>query len=465
MKVFQYIKPFEDFLNTLTRFDPNDIGYQSKIAVPKKSWSFPNNDEYFKPEQLIWFKSDGSFSMMSAHRILEKALRISKHVYSEEIIDSILLLFTYLPNRKNGNIIQLDDLFQKIQTVTLSQFHFLPSKLVDDLNFIRFGRFKIGKIDEKKFEYRCKKATSDYYELYKENINNRAVVERDYFDTNIIVWQNMFDRHFLKPSTFEDHLLNFYENVSNLLFGEFWDLFIEDQTLLIALGVDYIDDKIFRNVLTYENVSIYTNIEAFDRNVGYVVPERRGIKGVNFRFRLNDIIKETNDRLRKEYSFDKYNNSDIHNTIHSFVKYNAKAYIYLYENKIDDAFLHFVISLDLLLGDEGANTKTVSRRTALLTFKTFNTTFLLQMKTVSDIYSVRSKYVHQGKSVNAELLETLKQICRSILGALLKIQANPKYQVSGFIVIWMRELDYVASALEAGKEIVDEELIQMGILN
>lgn len=464
MSVFPVIDPFEKFLGSLTRFAPQDQSFESLLIAEKRIAVTHQNERYSISEQKIWYKKFGKFDIKSARGIIKRALDEKKHPVSNEIIDSILLLFTYNPSRKNGNIEALEEIIGMIQKVSLSQYFIVSKgKFVEGFEDIEFGSFRIGKLDKKKFAYRCKRATSNYFKLYKERLENAFVIERDFFDVNVIAWQNLLYKYNFANKKFYDHLLVYFENLSRLLFEDFWEKFVEEQFLQIAFGIDYIEDKIFRKSLDSEVVSIYSNIKAFNRKVGYVVPENFAFVTLDFNFNFNRDIKKIHRRLSVEYSFKKFTESEIHKTIQSFIKFNSKAYIHFYEGKIDEAFLHFVISLDLIFGVKGESVQSVSKRVAVLTYKSFNVSFIDQKRTLQKIYDTRSKYVHEGKHVDVKQLDLLKKICRFILEILFKVQSQPGYQEKESFYKWLKDLDFVISSLEAGRTIPEKELNEIGI--
>ncbi len=462
-KLIPDLKPLEEFLSNIKKFDPRDNLFKSKVVISAQKAQDSTGRTFTIPEQRIWYKEIDTFTFESLNSIIKRSLKKVGHPISNDIVDTILLLYTHVPKKNKTNTALLENIFESIQSVTLSQYYFLPMQLENDNENIIFGRFKIGKIDESKFEYRCKKATSDYYDRYKERIKKRAIVEREYYTVKIIVWETLFERDFSKSSNYADHLLAYFESVSYIEFEEFWNLFVQDQYLQISLDVGFLDDKMFKNVFSHEKVSVFTNITAPNRNIGYVVPVIHGISGISFQRGLNQEIKNINNRLVLDYNFTGFNNSEIHETIKTYIKFNSKGYIHLHEENVDDGFLHFVISLDLLLGDKYDATQAVSRRAALLTFKSFDTSFESQKKLLLKIYDARSKYVHAGESISLELLEKLKSICRIILEALFKIQTNTKYQEKGAFSIWIKELDYIVSGYDAGKVPTESELEMIGI--
>lgn len=464
MSVIPQIEPLELFLGSLTKTNPNNSKYSFLLVGEEKFAETHENETYKVSRQKLWFMETTEFSILSVRRIMHKALQKKDHEVSDMIIDCVLLLFTYHTSKSKNKIDALNEILNSIQKVHLSQYFLPPGRVSRDFKAVTFGRFRIGRLDEQKLKYRCEKAQSDYYDLYKERLADRIAIERDFFDVNIIMLPFIDIHYFSYSKEFRESLLTYFGTLSRKLFDDFWASFIEDQFLQIAFGIDFIEGKLFRRMLRSEMVSIYLNIKAFDRKVGYVVPEKYGIYSMSFNFDFNEDIKKIYENLSRRYNFQKFNNSEIHNTIQTYIKFNSKAYIFLYEKKIDEAFLHFVIALDLLLGAKGNSVESVSNRTAVLTYLTFENTFEEQKKIIKKIYDARSKYVHKGQEVNPKLLDSLKEVCKVILEVLFHIQSNEKYMKPESIDSWLFDLDYAIASHKAGKKLKIEELSSIGIV-
>jgi hypothetical protein len=74
----------------------------------------------------------------------------------------------------------------------------------------------------------------------------------------------------------------------------------------------------------------------------------------------------------------------------------ARAKRHLIDGRKDEGFLHFMIGLDLVLGEKQQSTAKVSRRAAALVHNRFGVSFADQEARLRKLYDIRSRYVHQG---------------------------------------------------------------------
>ncbi|PQJ12303.1 hypothetical protein CJD36_000665 [Flavipsychrobacter stenotrophus] len=458
---FRHIPQLVPFLQSLRRIDPGNNEYNALVVDIERSFLTSDGVHGQIEPKLIWYKEIDNFSIDTFRNVIKKTFGGVNHKYSDDLADSFLLLYTYF--RNDSEVIPVvEEIFSSIQTISLSQYYLLPANITDGFKGFQFGDFTFGELDEKKFEYRCKRATSDYFDRYQNKLKNRICIDRAFHNVNIIAWHSLADKYSMHDAGFSAALLIYFEKLSEIMFQDFWISFTEQQSLQIAFGIPYIDVERFSRLVNAEKVSIYSKISAFNRMVGYVVPTLQASFNVSVPYLLNDKIQEVNLALKNEFGFIDFADSEFHKTIQSFTRFNAKAYIHFYDNRINEAFLHFVIALDLLLGDKGESTQTVSNRTAILTYLTFNVSFQDQKKTIQKIYDARSKYVHNGEDVNILLLKSLMEVCRIILDILFYMQSQPDNEKAIFHK-WIKKLDYVVASYDAGIIISNDELKEIGI--
>ena len=77
-------------------------------------------------------------------------------------------------------------------------------------------------------------------------------------------------------------------------------------------------------------------------------------------------IPEKHAELKREYNFSELSEGDICSSIRSYAKFVTKAVTYRNESRFDEAFLHYVIAIDLLFGEKESSTQAVARRVAAI---------------------------------------------------------------------------------------------------
>lgn len=458
---FHKINGLKEFLLSIQLLKSADSGFKKVVVSSGKPYRTNDGSFGTTAPQFFWYDETETFTLESARGIVKKALTAEGHKYSDDLANAILLVFAFIPKKKDI-ISSFREIFENIQCVSLCQYYLIEGAAESDFKGFSFGDFKFGVLDERTFEYRCKKATTDYYELYKDSLKGNISLERDFYDVNIIAWAHFAHVYSIKSSGFQEAVLTCYELLSDLFFDDFWVDFVEQQSLQLAMGIKYIDPEPFKKNISAEKISIFSQIAAFNRLVGYLVPIAQYGRHVTVSVYLDDDIKSLNKKLKDQYRFENFNSSKLHQTIESYVQFIAKARIYLEENRINEAFLNFVIALDLLLGENNMSTKSVSTRAAILTYKSFEVPFSTQKKLLQDIYSIRSKYVHAGFDVPAEILDDTVRVCTSVLIALFEVQASD--QALDFNS-WIKKLDFAVSGIEAEISVDDAVLTSIGVAN
>ncbi len=194
----------------------------------------------------------------------------------------------------------------------------------------------------------------------------------------------------------------------------------------------------------------------------FVAPDTIGTMNIDLAG-TNRRIPEAEERLRKEYNFVDFRNSEIHQTIKTFSRFISKAKRHFLENRPNEAFLHYVIALDLVLGEKDASNKSIMERTAVLVYKALKNSYEDQKGIIRKIYDIRSRYVHKGEQAEMKYIKDVEQICYQILLCLLRLQKVNDNHCSGFMNKWLKDIDYISKGIEANKNISDKVIKDVGI--
>jgi hypothetical protein len=455
---------FEEFLSSFSRVNLYDADYESLLIIPEINARLSNGILDKKKAKFIWYNKNAILSIKSLIERIRQELKNTNHPSSDQIIKSLLFLFTFHPKQKTNSIAAFNEILEMQTFTEVSQFYILTDLKVDKFNPIIFKSFSFDILDEKRFSHKCEKAGSDYFQRYGHELVNKLCIEKKRFDSKVINWL-LFSEKFVAALTTEynDGVLYYFETLSSVLFDEFWFEFNEQQNLHIAHGLGILNERILREKLLSNYVAIYLKISTNGKNRGYVVPLQFGILEIIVHEKLGNDIKDFYQFVDQKFSFSSFSNFEIHQTLKTFVNFVSKGYRYLEENKKDEGFLHFVIALDLLFGDINESTKTVSNRCALLTFSKMNNTYQQQKKLMNEIYDSRSKYVHEGRSVNEKYIEDAKPITKEIMLCLLRLQKSDENRNLLTIEKWKKKIDYACSALEAEKPLTDDVKTEIGM--
>jgi hypothetical protein len=231
---------------------------------------------------------------------------------------------------------------------------------------------------------------------------------------------------------------------------------MEDQELVLADSSSFIDERTVRRVRLVENVSVFLNIGG---SWGYVGPG--SLAGLNVDFASVDVkIPRALARLRDEFGIAQV--TVLQPPVRSYVHFVSKAKRYSNEELLDEAFVHYVIALELLFGERARTNESVSRRVATLVFRPFSVSIVEAERMVTRLYDARSRYVHSGHSIDPSLIKQVDDVCAEVLWALLR-RLKQHGSTDDAVGIWTKELDYIYSAIAAGKELAEDDLVASGI--
>lgn len=220
-------------------------------------------------------------------------------------------------------------------------------------------------------------------------------------------------------------------------------MFESVQELPVALGAPHVSAA-KSHILLAHQISIFMNFGLDKR--GWVAPlgVMPTVEWANAHVRIPEVLA----RLSNEFGFNEFTSSEIHNVLRQYVRFVSRAKRYLADAQADNAFLHFIIALDLLFGEKQQSTATVTTRVAALVHRHFQVSYKDQVDRIRRLYDMRSRYVHSGISVDEQKISELKDICTAVLEYLLRFQCRAE---GTSFSQWQKDIDFLASALEAGR--------------
>jgi|GEM_PF-3730343 len=447
------IPSFRDFLSSVSRHNPGLLDYKSIQIRDEVTAKMVDGRTVKKAPLHLWYKTDVGVTIDGVITKVVKELDLVRHPYNEQIAKIVLLLFTFHPDQQIDGVKALTEVIDLTTMSEISQFYILRDLISEDFEPVFFGDFSFEIMDPKRLAYKCEKAGSDYFKLYENSLVRRPWIARKKFSGVIINWHFFLDR--VKRDyhlEFLEMVVYYFEAVAASLFEDFWFNFNEQQNLYISLGIGNIQDRLFREILLSNAITIFQDIVVDGKRMGYVVPVQVGNFWVSMPSDLGRRVAQLSEELREGYTFPGPASGETFETIKTFTKFIAKGYRYLDENKKDDGFLHFVIALDLLFGDKQESTKTVSNRCSLLTHAKLKRNYYEQKRILAVIYDLRSKYVHAGLSIQDKYLNEIEPICREVLYCLLRLHKNSvRKETQLTIELWKKKLDFAWSAIEANE--------------
>jgi hypothetical protein len=252
----------------------------------------------------------------------------------------------------------------------------------------------------------------------------------------------------------------YYNRISTIYFEDFFAQLRFAQEVGMALGSGWFDPEALRRLVGVQLISVYLEIGA--DKWGFVSPIGAGPVLINLGG-AHLGIPVTEKLLRENFGFEGFKNCQVHQALKSFCHFLALAASHHHEGRHAEGFLHHVIALDLLLGEKGASTQTVSKRSAVLSHQARRKSFNDAIAESERIYDARSRYVHEGKEPESSLWDAARSVCSEVAFCLFRLQRESANQADGFHDRWMCEIDFVAAAIAAGRHVPDADLCGIGI--
>lgn len=221
--------------------------------------------------------------------------------------------------------------------------------------------------------------------------------------------------------TYGELVATYFAQLADLQSASFWNGFLEEQHLLIAAGAPYLDERILKGVLFGQMISVFLDIGRPDS--AFVTGTFTGGQRIELA-KSDRRIAEMQSWLSIKFAFAGYSDSEVGNTLRTFVRFLSRAERHCLDGREDEGFLHFIVALDLVFGDKDEATKSVSARVACIAHRASGRTYAEESSQIRGLYDARSRYVHSGTSVKPEMIQTARTICSAVFHCLLRLNGT-----------------------------------------
>jgi hypothetical protein len=387
------------------------------------------------------YERGGPLTLEGLELKIQTELRRLKHKNDLSVVHAMLGIYCLNPMRERSPVDHLNQLLERTIEAKVKQFYVFPAPPPATFATFSFGTFTLGALNWSQLESRSRKVGSDYFVRYQAQLVGKMAVEREAAPSRILdlpAIRAELDVHSYDKVRWDRLIEYYFSSLSRAWFEEFWKAFESEQGMQVAAGAPFLGSREMQILPHATPISVFSA-----EDWGHVSPAVVGvvIDLVGADKRVAKILS----MLKERYDFHVFSGTELHQTLKTFVQFVAKAKRHLSEGSLSDAGLHFVIALDLLLGDATRLTKTVSERTALIIHKQRGATFKECERSILAIYDARSKYVHRGEPISAKLVEEADAACAGVLHCLLRLQKTQLDTLS--VSQWIRNLDFILGAL------------------
>jgi hypothetical protein len=451
---------FDPFLRSLSSTPPDVADSTISAEVIPRSFAGDGTSEVAEPAVRLWFSNEHSVGYDQAVRAIRRELGNLRHKDTDIIAGDILAVLAAHPEKNSHPTAVLNSLLNSVVGGELSQFAIFKAPPAFGFQRFTLGEFLIGELKIRNLRDASRTAGSDYFGRYRDRLIGRFTIERKHFPVKVIDWNQT--RSAFRPE--ESHhratiwnraIESYFGQMSDAYISEFWDRLDEAQQLLVASGAPALNVHRLRLLPLVEYVSCFMEING---TWGHVFP---GLGLVLLDLASMDkripILEKT---LMEDYGIDP--KSPLPPPVRSYTAFVTKALRYETDGMLDDSLLHFVIALELLFSERQMTSESIKRRVALLIHRPLELSLQDTERIIQKLYDARSRYVHAGQAIEPSLVPSAKKVCQEILWTLLR-RTRTHSAEADIVDGWTKDIDYLYSALQAGKRVTNDEWIACGV--
>lgn len=394
---------------------------------------------------------------------VKEKLRAMRHEVSDSIANSILGVMARIDSSES-RISKLNSLLGLVSDCHVSSYCLLTFGQ-NDLCGLKFGEYSFENSGTTSFWSRHRKTGSP---LQFEAVNNPGdnpdgvlFLERNYIDFRCINIQKILGR----TECYSDDIIGaltreYFRSLSLVVIDKFWNAFHESQSIAVALGYPIIrkEELERRSNLLMKYFLVYLNIgERKDSYMSMIGMVRQGVLPIQ----ANSQAKKLRETTLATIGVDPFSPGSLPPEVINYVSLVRRAEEHLLGNRSNEAYLHYVMAIELLLTDGKTEvTRLVTTRAAVICCSELGLTYLEQVRRLEKIYQIRSEYVHLAKDIG-EPTTQIQALAQVILVVLLRWAKHAKETDFNN---WKLRLDHLVTAFKAGIIPPKELLESVGLL-
>lgn len=463
----------QDSLNALTlaeevsRPAPDD----RCVVVCEPSWRMDGGKPFQDPTALVLRQT--SAAPMTIPRLLKRvaeALHKAGHSHVSPknqhsvVAGKVLGMASALSGSTGAPLDVVNQIIASISPARVSQWAVLINPSTSPEQY-RFGDFVYGEVELNKLQYRSEKAGSDFARRYGDSLRSRRSILREGRTLHAI---DLNALHFSADSSAGSFLYritdDYYASLAEIERQEFMMDLDRQQAIFGAAGLGTIPSETLRQVSAM--TQWITIFERPDRGRGWVVPNQ------NVLHLSSTEPKALSDgylAIKTGLKLIDWNAKPLDPLIQAFCQYLTAAQDHERSERIEEALLHVVFALDLLLGASAGDALTLvlAERTAIVSHLAVQKPIEAVVAFVKECYDMRSAYVHRGGKGGLaglnERFEMLFRVARAVLGAACFARLQPWCQTKDARDSWVNRIDILKAKHVAGVPFAQAELQELGL--
>lgn len=447
----------EDFRNLLNSINLSEHTGQLKIIEGPPQGAHDRSAK-FGEDIYLNVDQDSKIGLSALIQKLMKSWSGTEHPVTDQLAHLVISIYSTLKFGYQDSYALFNKVLNSLVSVDVSHFIIYPVFADIENPTQEFAGFRFGKFDNFSLQYRCKRARSDYFDLYKKGLSGRQAIESPVFKRVII---NFIDLYMLAPKKskipaqlFQYVLLQYYETLSEHYLEHMWQFLDDSQMVGAVVGHEIFNVPNLKRAFGTNIVSIFLN-QTSNSWDGYVVPYQ--------------YIPTYKMALGKSLVLNSLKNYQLgidfplSPTLSQVSRYAVSAKRHAFQGLFPDALLNFTIALEMLFSDKGQTSQTISRRLAVLISDQNHESYKRNKRKVLELYDFRSKYVHAGIQPKRQSVEEMEDIFKTLMPILIRLERRQVFTPDHFLH-WNQMLDWTAFGYEANQIPNDIVLREIGLL-
>jgi len=379
---------------------------------------------------------------------------------SRHLSVATLALVAATRDAASGAVTHSNRCFSSTAAGRLLQYLIFPGRPRHDYA-ARVGRYTIKPFDAEKFLYWAAKCKSTFPVDLRE-FSGWVTLERTFEEVSIVDWTGEGRGKSLLANVGQQIASYFIDNYfSEMAYAYAMRVKVDlkrDALLVESSGWSWIGIEELLTTLLLKQVSYFT-WQMRSTNAGWATFSDQ--RGLHFNFMPPRVFEDCREWMKDKLGFvESLSPSHFDQSIQAYCTFLQRAHGHRLQGRQDEAFLHFAIALDLLLGSEGRSQESVAERSALLVHRQALQSLDQQVQAMKRLYNARSKYVHEGASVIDNDALEIEAVCTQVLWTLL---ACASIGAVRDVDDWLAKIDYLNAARHAGKAMAEDELRAVGV--
>jgi len=414
---------------------------------------------------LLWSKPSGKISIGSLQRATMSWLGSRGLVVSENLANTLIAFATHLATEFGGASGFFDELDRLVRQAVVKHVVIVSDFRTTAVQSCEFRGFNYGPL---RVDALCKHFRHIGSEAFAQDLvshSGKLALESPALHRSIIDIPTLCLRkkEVIDPGTLYLLLENYFQEFSRSHLRLMWND-VETATLI-------------PNALQGGNISLLQidSLPGMPRYTGYHgfgVDHKHGWVGrqhqqPEFRLPTPRLLDEIIGDLSRLFDLSQVQSTSLMPLVTSIARSISRGWSHAYNGRVDEAFLFMVISLEQVFSSKVATSQHLARRTAVVWHQELGRPFDEMRRLVADLYDNRSRIVHDGESPEFESFLELQEIATSALKAILRFAGKGACPKSGenadSHARWLKMIDFIASAIEAGQSVPEETLRECGI--